>query len=370
MKKIIIGVFALAFAITSAARADVAISGFFQQIIGMGDDTTGGITHEFDRINFVASTTTDNGWEVGGKLQHEPTLDRTAGPTALQMHVTNDLGTLVLGNTTDAVTNTMSRIAAMVPGGGTDAGYQYLFFGGTKGDRGVRFAEAYYAMNGHRAVYTPPSINGVNISISYTPTQDENTMSDRDRTTNGGTGTNHQETVEVAANYSGDLEGVGYTIAIGSKNGNGIASFGNTANDLNVITGTIQLTQGAWTLGYMIYDNGDSFGASDDSTQASSSGWVASVTHAMGNIVIGAGYSEMEAVNGTRYDLQAGTNNAAAGAQSNVQTTNITNIGISYNLGGGVGTYIQMSDYDINDGNSMTTETSPQVIFAGISLGF
>ena len=87
MKKIIIGAFALAFAFTSAARADVAITGFFQQIIGMGDDTTGGITHEFDRINFNASTTTDNGWEVGGALSHEPTLDRTAAPTTLHIYV-------------------------------------------------------------------------------------------------------------------------------------------------------------------------------------------------------------------------------------------------------------------------------------------
>ena len=109
MRKILLGALAL---VTSAfffgsAQADMAISGFFQQIIGMGDDTTGGITHEFDRINFNASTTTDNGWEVGGTLQHEPTLDRTAGPTTLSMYVTNNLGTVVIGNTTDAVTNTM-----------------------------------------------------------------------------------------------------------------------------------------------------------------------------------------------------------------------------------------------------------------------
>ena len=364
MKKIIIGAFALAFAFTSAARADVAISGFFQQIIGLGDDTTGGITHEFDRINFVASTTTDNGWEVGGKLQHEPTLDRTAGPTALQMHITNDLGTLVLGNTTDAVTNTISRIAAMVPGGGTDAGYQYLFFSATQGDRGVRFAEAYYAMNGHRAVYTPPSINGINLSISYTPSHDFNTMSARARTAQGSHGQIHQETLEIAANYSGELEGIGYTIALGSKNGNGIASF-QDGNDLNVLTGTIKLTQGAWAVGYHIYENGDSYGANTDSTKASSHGYNVALTHATGNIVIGVGYSEQEAVNGTKF------NSATAGGNlTGVQSTNITNIGISYNLGGGVGTYIQMSDYDINDGNADTTEVSPQVIFAGISLGF
>jgi hypothetical protein len=369
MSKILKGALAL---VTSAfffgsAQADVAISGFFQQIVGMGDDTTGGITHEFDRINFNASTTTDNGWEVGGKLQHEPTLDRTAGPTALQMHITNNLGTVVLGNTTDAVTNTMTRVAAMVPGGGTDAGYQYLFTGGgTQGDRGVRVAEAYYAMNGHRVVYTPPSINGINISISYTPTQEENTMSDRDRSTNGtNSALTHQETIEVAANYSGELEGIGYTIAIGSKNGNGIPSWGADANDLQVITGTVKLTHGDWSLGYMHYDNGDSYGASTDSTKASSWGQNVALTYNMGNITLGVGWSEQVAVNGTAYNALAAASNIAG-----TQVTNITHMGIGYNLGGGVGTFIQLSDFDNNDGDAMTTETSPQVIFAGINIGF
>jgi len=365
MKKIIIGAFALAFAITSAARADVAISGFFQQIIGMGDDTTGGITHEFDRINFNASTTTDNGWEVGGVLQHEPTFDRTAGPTTLHMFVQTDLGNVQIGHLTDAVTNTVGRINGMVPGGGIDAGYQFLFFSATQGNRGVKGSEAYYAMNGARVLYTPPSINGINFKISYTPTQDNNTMASRGRTANGAGLNTHQETVEVAANYSGELEGIGYTVALGSKNGNGIDNFGTTGNDLQVIVGTITLTQGPWALGYALYDNGDSFGSSDDSTKASSSGWNTALTHTMGNIVIGVGYSEWEAVNGTSYNTATASSNA-----SGAQSTNITNIGISYNLGGGVGTFLQMSDYDVSDGKADTTEISPQVIFAGISLGF
>ena len=85
----------------------------------------------------------------------------------------------------------------------------------------------------------------------------------------------------------------------------------------------------------------------------------------MGNIIIGVGYSEWEAVNGTSYNTATASSNPHG-----AQTTNVTNIGISYNLGGGVGTYIQMSDYDINDGKANTIEISPQVIFAGISLGF
>jgi len=367
MRKILMGALAL---VTSAfffgsAQADVAISGFFQQIVGMGDDTTGGITHEFDRINFNASTTTDNGWEVGGTLQKEPHLDRTAGPGILSMYVTNNLGTLVIGNTTDAVTNTISRVAAMVPGGGTDAGYQYLFYGTTEGDRGVRVAEAYYAMSPSRVVYTPPSINGINMSISYTPSHDFNAIGTHGRAANGSGNLIHQETVEAAANYSGELEGIGYTVAIGSKNGNGITSMGATGNDLQVITGTIRLTHGDFTLGYHIYDNGDSYGSSDDSSQASSSGQNVALTYNMGNITLGVGWSEQEAVNGTSYNTQSGGDSAV-----DVRSTNITHMGIGYNLGGGVNTFLQLSDYDINDGDASTTEISPQVIYAGINVGF
>jgi len=85
----------------------------------------------------------------------------------------------------------------------------------------------------------------------------------------------------------------------------------------------------------------------------------------MGNITLGVGWSEQEAVNGDAYNTATGADNPI-----HVRSTNITHMGIGYNLGGGVGTYIQLSDFDVNDGDSMTSETSPQVVFAGINIGF
>ena len=85
----------------------------------------------------------------------------------------------------------------------------------------------------------------------------------------------------------------------------------------------------------------------------------------MGNITLGIGWGEQEAVNGTAYNTALADDSA-----SQVRSTNITNLAIGYNLGGGVGTWLSLSDYDNNDGNSMTTETSPQVVFAGINIGF
>ena len=102
MKKIIIGAFALAFAFFGSAQAqDVKVGGFFQQIIGFGDDTTGGISHQFDRLVLSASTTTDNGWEVGGNWNQRSEYDSgaSAGPAELKMYVTNQFGTFNIGNT-------------------------------------------------------------------------------------------------------------------------------------------------------------------------------------------------------------------------------------------------------------------------------
>ena len=45
-------------------------------------------------------------------------------------------------------------------------------------------------------------------------------------------------------------------------------------------------------------------------------------------------------------------------------------LGIGYDMGGGVSTYVQLSNNDHSDGDHATTEVDPQVLFAGISIGF
>ena len=44
--------------------------------------------------------------------------------------------------------------------------------------------------------------------------------------------------------------------------------------------------------------------------------------------------------------------------------------GIGYDLGGGVNTWVQLDDINHSDGDHATTEVDPQIIMAGISLGF
>ena len=89
----------------------------------------------------------------------------------------------------------------------------------------------------------------------------------------------------------------------------------------------------------------------------------------MGNITVGAGYAQEEKALGTRGSATLAAD-ADAQAGNLVARDSVTMIGVGYSLGGGVNTFIQLSNNDHDDGDHATTEVDPQVIFAGISLGF
>ena len=88
----------------------------------------------------------------------------------------------------------------------------------------------------------------------------------------------------------------------------------------------------------------------------------------MGNITVGVGYAHQELVRGTR--AQAAATTLTSAAANNVREDTITMVGIGYNMGGGVSSWVQLSSNEHSDGDHATTEVDPQVIFAGITLGF
>ena len=363
----------VAFALSSVAHADVKISGFLQQIVGAGDEVDGGVTYKFNRFSFGADTTTDNGWTVGGSFAAEFGNMAAGGmsgylPTSNSMYIQTDMATITIGSTGDAVTNLVPRIGNMAPGGGHDAGYQFLFDGGAIASNGVNYAEAYYAMAANRINIALPSVNGFTVQATYTPDMGINSGSGISRTAaNSTVSASHGETTHVAISYSGEMDGMSYTIGVGSINGNAIGTLGtgatSTNNDLASIAGAIKVTMGNIAMGVHAFDNGDSWGQSEDADQASHSGYTVMATYNMGNVTVGAGYAHEEKALGTR-----GATTAQAG--NLVAEDSITIIGIGYNLGGGVSTNLQLSNIDHTDGDHATTEADPQVLFANISLGF
>jgi len=367
----------VAFALSGfAAHADghsVKVSGFMQQIIGMGDDVDGGINYKFNRFAFGADTTTDNGWTVGGSFAMEYGAIGTGAnsgylPTSNSMYIQTDMATITIGSAADAVTALVPRVSAMVPGAGHDGGYQFLFDGGSIANKGVNFAEAYYAMANNRINIALPSVNGFSVQMSYTPDMSINSATGISRTAaNAVESASHGETTHIAVSYAGEMDGMGYTVALGSINGNAQGVNGgattSTNNDLASVTGAIKITMGDLAVGVSAFDSGASWGQVEDTQKANHTGYNMQATYNMGNITIGAGFAHEELTLGTR----AAT--ATQAAQLVAEDT-VTMLGIGYNMGGGVNTYIQLSNLDHTDGDQMTAEVDPQVLFAGISLGF
>ena len=325
----------------------------------------------------MVDTTTDNGWTVGGSFAAE--FGNMAGgnmsgylPTSNSMYIQTDAATITIGSAADAVTALVPRVGNMVPGGGHDAGYQFLFDAGNLAANGVPYAEAYYAMANNRINVALPSVNGFSVQASYTPDMGVNSSSGIGRASDDNSGS-HGETTHVAVSYSGEMDGMSYSIGVGSINGNSQASQlqaagSSTNNDLAAIAAAVKVTMGNMAFGIHAYDNGDSFGASTDAVQAKESGYTVMATYNMGNITVGAGIAHQELVRGTK--AQSTATKLTSADAGNVREDNITMVGVGYNMGGGVSTYIQLNNMDHTDGDHATTEVDPQVLFAGISLGF
>jgi len=363
----------VAFALSSVAHAEMKVSGFMQQIIGMGDEVDGGINYKFNRFSFGADTTIDNGWTVGGSFAMEYGSIGTGAnsgylPTSNSMYIQTDMATITIGSAADAVTALVPRVSAMVPGAGHDGGYQFLFDGGSIANNGVNFAEAYYAMANNRINIALPTVSGFTVNVSYTPDMSINSATGISRTdANGTESASHGETSHVAIQYTAEMDGISYTIGLGSINGNSTSKLGtgatSTNNDLSSFTGAIKVTAGNIAVGFMAFDNGDSWGQSEDADKANHSGYNVQATYNMGNISVGVGYAHEEKTLGT---LQA----TASQAGGLVAEDSVTMIGLGYDMGGGVNSYIQLSNGDHSDGDHATTEVDPQVLFMGISLGF
>jgi hypothetical protein len=362
MNKILISLLTMIFiTLSSIASADVKISGFMQQIMGMGDETDGGITSKFTRFTMGADTTTDNGWTVGGSftLSVQALLSGSADsylPSSNSIYIQTDMGTFTIGQNADAATSLIPRAGAMVPGDGHDGYYVALFDSGITATSDTGWAEVYYAQASDRITYALPVVNGFSVSVSYTPDIAFNSGTTNARNQSDESAV-HGEVVHLAAAYEAEIDGISYVLGVASISGNSIGTASTYgANDLSAVTAGVKATMGNITLGVHAYDHGESFGRTGDAAKASDAGYTFAMEYGMGNLTFGAGYAHQEKVVG--------------GASSNVLEDTNTYFGLGYNLGGGVNTWAQLSNMDHSDGDHATIEADPQILMAGISLGF
>jgi hypothetical protein len=363
----------VAFTLGSFAVQAQEVSGHMQRIIGMGDDVDGGIAEQFTRFAISADTTADNGWVVGGSMsiQTAAATGGAAAPSTNSMYVQTDMMTVNIGNTVGALTSLIPAASAMVPGGGVDAGYQFLFDGGNLATQGVTLREAYYAMSNAKIDIDLPAINGFTVGLTYTPSQEmAPTVQARQQAE---TTASHGETVEVAVQYSGEMDGMSYVVGVGIISGNSQSVNAGSAttttnNDLSAFSGGLKVTMGNLQLGVGGFDNGESFGAATDAVQSAHSGYSLNAVWNMGSIDFGVGFHHQEYTRGTAGQAAATTLTSADAG--NVREDNYTTVGLGYNMGGGIATYVQLSNNDHSDGDHATTEVDPQVLFAGINISF
>jgi len=371
---------AMSLLVANIASADVKISGMTGALASMGDKVDGGITSKFNRFQFTADATMDNGWTYSGFFATEIMGGNRsfALPTSNGVSIGTGFATISIGGVADAATALVPRIGAMVPGGGHDAGYQFLSGTdtgwGASGVAGqVGFAEAYYAYNSSRINVALPTVNGFTVNASYTPAMDM-TQAAGQNIANNKNSNRHGETTHIAASYAGEMDGLSYTIAAASISGNseGNALVDQTLvednNELAVFTAAVRVTMGNISVGAHMYDNGDSFGAASDAIKAQNSGYTVSMEYGMGNITIGAGIAHQQKTIGTR---AATDSTAGVGVAGNVYEDDITMFGVGYNMGGGVNSFIQYNAGSVTDGDHATVaDKDPSVLSMGITLGF
>ena len=370
---------AMSLLVANIASADVKISGMTGALASMGDKVDGGITSKFNRFQFTADATMDNGWTYSGFFATEIMANRSfALPTSNGVSIGTGFATISIGSVADAATSLVPRIGAMVPGGGHDAGYQFLSGTdtgwGASGVAGqVGFAEAYYAYNSSRINVALPTVNGFTVNASYTPAMDMHDAAANART-NSENSAVHGETVHVAASYAGEMDGLSYSVGVASISGNSEGNplvdqtlVGNN-NELSVFTAAVKVSMGNITFGAHMYDNGDSFGSASDAIKAENSGYTVSMEYGMGNITVGVGIAHQEKTMGTRAATDA---TAGVGVAGNVYEDDITMLGVGYNMGGGVNSFIQYNAGSVTDGNHATvTDKDPSILSMGITLGF
>jgi len=372
MRRILLGMFVVLTAVyfTTAARADIALSGYVEYFAGSADQATassvtdhgidlGGFADgHYSRIMGSASSTLDNGIEatVNFTLAHDCTATSTAncnlsGPNRQDISFSGGFGTVNFGNTTTAGTFKHSRLTAGVPAGIPDGGYIGQFYTGGAGTYGGA-NEAGYAGNAMTVTWLSNSYDGFSFAGSYTPNMGENFTGDGDNgQDNSYTGGTFNDRTEAVVAYPGDFEGVGITATYGYIGGNAGTIAGVGYNDLQSDTISVVVSMGGLSVDHRWTDQSDSGRVTNDGSggnnQNSSCG-----KYVTGPLSLGACIVQ------TNFD-------------SSLTATNdreISSMSVGYNLGGGV--TVSAAYFSVEETVDTTVQTDASGLVGKVQIGF
>lgn len=368
MKKILMGTTALvaltAFSSQAAAEnISLGLGGFQQAYIGKISraeeaDTNmdiGGYTDT--EIYFSGSTTLDNGLTISTTVQLEAdgrgSLDShthgTTHPTkgtsntaaasstgidASYMTISSDaMGALTIGATNgagDQMGVGAPGIGDASFGGSSVGGWDRTFQGWQTNTLGVSDDKTI------KGVYMSPDFNGVTIGMSYTPGEGYKGSTSGRSIPHGFS----EDAFQAAVGFGGDMSGAAVSAALVYEN--------NGAADVNTTGFGVEAAMSGMTFGGSYWDNNDS---AVGSSANDGNGYDIGVAYETGAMSVAVTYS-----------------NATMGASGAKAKDKMTNLGVGYDLGSGVG--IVASYYIAKSTTTAAVTQTTKGLIAGIEVGF
>jgi len=355
---------------STAALADVALSGYYETLFGSADqskllgsadhgiDKAGMSDGNYSRINADMTTQLDNGIDVA--IHMTWANDCIAGTTGIcgvgivnsqDMTFSGGFGSISVGNTAGAGQRMHSRLTAGVPTAEPDGGNIGQFYTADSNTYGST-NELGYASNASGITFMSNSYEGFTLGVNYAPNMVETVSGDGD---NGqvNTYTSHQynDRTEIIVKYDGEFDGVGVTATYGNITGNAGRLGDVDYNDANSNTVSLQLRYAGLSVDHRWHDASDSGLAKNGGAGGNQSNSTCG-KYVSGAFSVGACRVEAD------YDPTVTTTNSSE--------TNTLSAG--YNLGGGVNSGVVF--FNVDQTAATTTRTDVSGIMGILSVGF
>jgi hypothetical protein len=372
-KTIILSILALAFAFTSAVKAEISLSGYQEFFAGSADQSTyqgrendsdqdqAGIKNgQYTRITANYSSTLDSGIDVSGVLT---VMSRDCqGPDQTNCGVVNhnfinfsgNFGTVSVGERFDAGAAMLSRITASGPMSEPDGNQINAVFG--TADSANTYGsgnEQNYANNNLKALYMSNVFSGFSFAVGYTPNMAEGGANTSGQATSvtSGKWTNFNDVLSVFGKYAMEMDGIGLELVYGQQTGNAGQVAGSNYNDLEESAYSAKITYANFSADYRKNEANNS-GLIKNGQDGNDEGTSVCGQYDMGNLSVGACSVETSFTD---------TNNLS-------NSSELMTYSAEYQLGGGV--KVGATYFDFEQVANSQTRTDMDGITARIAVGF
>jgi len=370
-KTILLGIFALAFAFSSAVKADVSLSGYAEFMAGSADQTTAsptGVNYDkagldnglYTRLTATYSTTLDSGIDVDGTMNattRDCQGDKTDNCNIVNMNFmtfSGGFGAISIGERHGAGAAMLSRLTASGPSAEPDGGNIGIFYTGGSSNYGA-FNETAYADNAMKVLYSSNVFSGFSFAVSYEPTTDNtglaSTRNQQPTAATSGKWGGFSDLVGAFGKYAIDIDGIGLELVYGQQIGNAGRIGGTDYNDLDETAYSAKVTFGNFAADYRKNEAGNAGRPKNDGS-GNDEGTSVCAIYTMGNLGVGACSLE------STYTTTSNTNN----------TSDLMTISAEYQLGGGVSIAATYFDADQEENSVKVTEADG--IAARLAVGF